>query len=78
MKRHLLKDWLFLGVPLVAQQVKSLTSIHEDSGSASFRELRIWCCHELWCRPTAAALIQSLTSQLLYASGAVIKRKINK
>ena len=29
----------------------NLTSIHEDTGSIPglLSELRIWCCHELWC-----------------------------
>ena len=38
----------------------NLTSIHEDEGSslASFSGLRIWHCHELWCR-----------SQMLLRSG---------
>ena len=37
------------GVPIVAQQVKNLTSIHEDAGSipASLSGLRIWCCCKL-------------------------------
>ena len=49
--------------------------------------LRIWCCHELWYiswrpgsdptlhRPTAAALIQSLTWEPLYAKSAALKSK---
>ena len=40
------------GVPIVAQQLMNPASIREDAGSilASLRELRIWCCLELWCR----------------------------
>ena len=36
----------------MAQQVKNLTSIHEDMGQIP--DLSQWvkalCCHELWCR----------------------------
>ena len=43
-----------LAVPLVAQQVKNLTSIHKDAGSILetplFSGLRIWHYHELGCR----------------------------
>ena len=43
------------GVPVVAQLVKNLTSIHGDAGSipASLSGLRIWRCCELWCRSQA-------------------------
>ena len=39
------------GVPVVAQQVKNLTSNHKDAGSipGSLSGLRIWRCCELWC-----------------------------
>ena len=39
-----------LGVPIVAQQVKNLTGIHEDKGliPGLTQWLRIWCCLELW------------------------------
>ena len=39
-----------MGVPIVAQQVKNLTSIHEDEGSVFAQWDTIQCCHELWCR----------------------------
>ena len=41
-----------LGVPFVAQQVKNMTSIHEDvcSTPGLAQGLRIQCCHELWHR----------------------------
>ena len=41
-----------VGVPVVAQQLRNLTSIHEDEGSilALLSGLRIQCCHEVWCR----------------------------
>ena len=39
---------------MVAQWVKNPTSIHGDVGSipglAITSRLRIWHCHELWCR----------------------------
>ena len=41
------------GVPVVAQQVMNLTSIHEDTGlipGFMLSGLRIQHCHELWCR----------------------------
>jgi len=43
---------LCAGVPVVAQWVMNLTSIHEDmvQSLVSLRGLRIWHCHELWCR----------------------------
>ena len=45
---------------------------------ASFSGLRIWCCHELWCRPAAVALIQSLAWKLPYASVVALKTKEKK
>ena len=37
---------------VVAQCFKNLTSYHEDVGSipGPTQWLRIWHCHELWCR----------------------------
>ena len=37
-----------MGVPVVAQRVKTPTSIHEDLGSIP--GLVQWYCHELWHR----------------------------
>ena len=39
-------DW---GSSCCGSGVTNLTSTHEDA-VASLSELRIWCCHELWCR----------------------------
>ena len=38
-----------VGVPVLAQQVKNPTSVHEDEGRslALLSGLRIWCFHEL-------------------------------
>ena len=72
------------GVPVVAQQSKKLTTIHEDAGSpASINELRIgvavsWSQGLLWCRSAAAALIQPLAWELPYATSMVLKRRIWK
>ena len=37
------------GVPVVAQWLTNPTSIHETRVQ-SLSKLRIWHCHELWCR----------------------------
>ena len=57
-------------------QVQSLVSL---SG------LRIWHCHELWCRllwlwcgPAAAAPIRPPAWELPYATGVVLRSKTNK
>ena len=41
-----------LGISFVAQCLPNPTSIHEDAGLISdlAQWLRIWHCHELWCR----------------------------
>ena len=45
---------------------------------ASVSGLRIWCCHELWCRLAAIALIQRLAWELPYAAGVALKRPKKK
>ena len=42
---------------------------------ASLSGLRIQLFHELWSRPAAAGLIQSLAWELPYATSAALKRK---
>ena len=37
--------------------------------------LRIWCCHELWCRLAAVALIGPLAWETPYATDAALKEK---
>ena len=39
---------ILLGVPLMAQWLPNPAGIHEDMGSIP--GVRIWHCHELWCR----------------------------
>ena len=60
--------------------VTNPTSIHENVGSslASLRGLRVRRCHELWCRPAAAAPIRLLAWELPYAAGTALKSKKKK
>ena len=41
---------LHLGVPVMAQWLTNLIRDHEVQSLASLSGLRIWHCHELWCR----------------------------
>ena len=68
------------GVPVVVQQAKNLTSIHEDSDLIS--GFNIWHFQELWGRSwwlwhrlAAAALIYSLAWEPLCAMGVALKGK---
>ena len=47
------KKWYIEGVPAVAQQLMNLIIASmrmQVRALALLSGLRIWCCHELWCR----------------------------
>ena len=66
-----------LGVPVVAQRVKNLTSIREDvgliPGLIQWTKDPAWPW--LWCRPAAAAPIRPPVWELPSAAGVALKRK---
>ena len=61
----------------MVQRIKNPTSIHEDAGLIP--GLTQWVKNPtwlwLWCRLAAAALIQPLAWELLYATGVAIKKQ---
>ena len=68
------------GFPVVAQQVKNLTSIYKDAGliPGLLQWVKDLALPWLWCRPAAAAPILPLAWELPYAMGAALKRKEGK
>ena len=83
---------MYSGVPVIAQQVKNPTSIHEDTCLIPalpqwFKDLvllqavaQVSDLALLWlgCRPAAAALIQPLAWELPHATSADLKKKKRK
>ena len=65
------------GAPVVVQQVKNPTSIHEDVGSIPglAHWVKDWVLLWLWHRPAAAAPTQPLAWELPYATYTALKNK---
>ena len=77
-----------LRVPIVAQQkrIRLGTMRLQVQSLASLSRLRIWCCHELWCRlqmwlgsgiavvVTQVGVVQPLAWEPPYAVGGALKR----
>ena len=69
----------------MAQQVKNLTSIHEDAGSirvATDCDVACRCGSNPallwpWCSLAAAAPVQPLARELTYVAGAALRRNTN-
>ena len=64
------------GVPVVAQwkRIQLGTMRLQVRTLASLSGLRIWHCHELWCRPAATALIKPLAWEPPYGTGMALKK----
>ena len=67
------------GVPIMAQWkwIRLVSMRTQVRSLPSFNGLRIWRCHELWCRLVAAAPIQHLAWEPPYALGVALKRQKN-
>ena len=63
------------GVPIVAQWVKSLTSINEVVGLIPGLISGLRICGELWSRWAAAARFRPLAWKLPYSMGVALKRQ---
>ena len=75
MSRSVVRKIELPGVPVVAQRKRiQLGTIRLWVRSlATFSGLKIWHCHELWCRPAATALIRPLPWEPPYARDVALK-----
>ena len=68
----------------MAQQLLNPTSIDEDGVQSLLGSLRIWCCHELWCRlqmwfrSSIGPPYGPLAWEPPYAMGTALKRQKTK